>query len=243
MPAAQSDALRAIAARVRALLSKTTEAGATEAEALSAATKARELMDKYQLSLSDTELEAEGASRVNIEADSRVQFSIQQNLAMRVAAYCDCRVWQSGGKGLNFFGLQSDSAFASFLCVSLAGFVQRSAVEWALRAEGAGDQRGFMAGAESRINQRLRELTAARQQQDASQALSASGRSLIVVKNAIVEREFAKLGLSLGKSRVGRGAVTDSGAYSAGRAAGDRASFGRPISGQSGPKLLTTSRS
>lgn len=46
-----TDKQQAIAARIRALLAKTTENGATDAEAMSAAEKARELMDRYQIDL------------------------------------------------------------------------------------------------------------------------------------------------------------------------------------------------
>jgi hypothetical protein len=45
--------LELVGRRIRGLLSKTTENGATEAEAMLAAAKARELMDKYRLTLTD----------------------------------------------------------------------------------------------------------------------------------------------------------------------------------------------
>ena len=225
----QSDALRSIAARVRALLAKTTDSGCTESEAMSAMAKARELMDKYQLDMTDTELEAEGTDQGNTASDSKVQFDIQRTIANRVASYCDCRVWQAGAKGtLTFFGLQSDTGFATYLCQSLAGFVQRSSVEWALQGEG-GDQRAFVAGATSRINERLRELTQARQSKAATAALTSDRRSLIVVKQDIVGREFAKLGLRLGRTSISGYSGSDASARAAGRQAGDRASFGRPI--------------
>ena len=47
-------------ARIKALFSKTTEAGATEAEELAATEKARELIEKYQLDMGAEELKREG---------------------------------------------------------------------------------------------------------------------------------------------------------------------------------------
>jgi hypothetical protein len=45
-----------IAGRIKGLLAKTVDNGCTESEALSAALKARELIEKHQLCLSEVEL-------------------------------------------------------------------------------------------------------------------------------------------------------------------------------------------
>ena len=50
------------AAKIKALLGKTIENGATEAEAMAAAIKARELMDKYDIDLTTLDMKAEGSS-------------------------------------------------------------------------------------------------------------------------------------------------------------------------------------
>src|SRR5665213_2744386 len=86
--------LKSIAARVRALLAKTTDAGCSESEALAAAAKARELMDKYQLSMTETELESEGASQSSTQSETAQQFRIQRDLAMKIAKFTDCKCWQ-----------------------------------------------------------------------------------------------------------------------------------------------------
>jgi hypothetical protein len=57
------------------------------------------------------------------------------------------------------------------------------------------------------------------------------GKSLVVVKGALVASEFQKLDLTLRKGGKLAAAAKDRGAYGAGRAAGDKASFGRPVNG------------
>ena len=59
-----------------------------------------------------------------------------------------------------------------------------------------------------------------------------SGRELVVVKQEIVQREYEKLGLKL--SRCSRSSYVGGGsqaAHNAGYAAGDGATFGRPVGG------------
>ena len=235
-----ASALKSIAARVRALLSKTTENGCSESEALLAAAKARELMDKYQLSMSEAELESEGASQSNTNSETAQQFRIQRDLAMKIARFTDCRCWQGSQSGtVKFFGLQSDSEFAAFLCSSLAGFVQRNAIGYSLEHDG--DVASFMLGAVARINERLAELIAARAASRVQAELAShpsGGKSLMLVKNQLVEREFAKLGLNLSRGRASSQGHSNSGSYSAGRAAGDHASFGRPLASHAGGQRL-----
>ena len=52
-----------------------------------------------------------------------------------------------------------------------------------------------------------------------------------MVKNAIVTRELAKLNMKLRSGGRSKTRAVDGGAFNAGRAAGDTASFGRPVNG------------
>ena len=60
---------------------------------------------------------------------------------------------------------------------------------------------------------------------------SGDGRSLVVVKDAIVTREFEKLDIKLRSGGKSKTRAVDGGAFNAGRAAGDKASFGKPVNG------------
>jgi hypothetical protein len=211
---------QSVAARIKALLSKTTDNGCTEAEAMSAAEKARELMDRYNIDRGEVGMEEEGVYAAKSPLSKFKSLCIRELLASRIASFCDCRAWFTrGGVGtLTFFGLRSDADFA----VWLSDTHPLDARELWER------EKGFVLGAVGRINERLRELEQLRR------TGAGTGRSLVVVKSAMVEREFIKLGMNL---RPGRGTSVssrDGGARAAGYAAGNQASFGRPINGGRG---------
>ena len=67
-------------ARIAALLAKTVENGCTEGEALSAAAKVAELLDRHALSLSDVEIRESPCERVDFA--SRAAFSASSLSAM-----------------------------------------------------------------------------------------------------------------------------------------------------------------
>ena len=86
--------------------------------------------------------------------------------------------------------------------------------------------RGFVLGITDRISERLRELC----EQSATLATS-NAKALVVVKDAAIKAKLDELGIHLCASSSSCGAW-DPSSYNAGRAAGDRASFGRPVSGR-----------
>ena len=67
--------------------------------------------------------------------------------------------------------------------------------------------------------------------------LFSGGRALVLVKSAIVERDYKALGLRLSGPRTGVNFGGESG-YAAGKAAGDRATFGRPVNGGGGVRHI-----
>lgn len=218
-----------LSARIKALLAKTVDRGCTEAEAMAAAAKAKELMDVHQLNLSDVELEEEGCIRGTAEDHMHRKLNIQDWICAAVGAFCEVKVWGSG-KRIVFFGLRSDVELANWLLKSLEAFI------WS-KADAYGTtymtRRTFAMGCANRISERLHEEARNRK---ARQPIG-TGRSVMVIKNAIVQREFNKLGLHLGRQRRSytRG---DENARAAGYKAGDGAHFGRPINGGGEVKRL-----
>jgi hypothetical protein len=134
------------------------------------------------------------------------------------------RVWRSAQNGtLTFFGLSSDVEFAGWLMASLDSFVRQQSLEYVrpYRAGGVSAreawklQKAFILGCCVRINERLETISKGRW----SEPVTGDGRSLVVVKGAIVSKAFAKLGLRLGVGRVRfplQPAGLDCGAYDAG---------------------------
>ena len=220
---------------IQALLNKTTENGASEAEAMAAAEKARELMDRYQIEAGSAGLEKEGAFKVTVKRGHYKTLAVKDRIAYAVAQFCDSKVWLTKSSDeMHFFGLKSDADFAGWLIVSLERFVASGALAY-IASQPRMDARprleaekAFVLGACVRISERLMTLTAERKK---SRQGSGDGRSLVVVKDAIVTREFAKLGMKLRSGGRSKTRAVDGGAFNAGRAAGDRASFGKPVNG------------
>jgi hypothetical protein len=226
-----------ILAKIRALLSKTVENGCTESEALSALTKARAMMDAYEVTDADVrEMEQERAGiHHTTETDPH---RIRVNLAVRVAEFADVRVWRSRDakgrlSGLSFCGIPADVSLATWLLDTLAEFVRRELAVYLMRRgeHEARDVRravinGFVMGATRRINERLAELVAASRTQ-----ATANGRALVVTKKHLIAEAMGGIETKATRSRSVR--VTQD-AMGAGRAAGDRASFARPVSGSAG---------
>lgn len=80
-------------------------------------------------------------------------------------------------------------------------------------------------------NARLNELSAAGEVK-----ASSNSNALVVIKHELISKKMNELGLNLRQGRA-RSTRTNPNAYGAGKAAGDRASFGRP-GGAGGVRLI-----
>jgi hypothetical protein len=67
---------------------------------------------------------------------------------------------------------------------------------------------------------------------------TSNAKALVVVKDVAIQAKLDELGIHLCSSSSGCGAW-DHSSYNAGRAAGDRASLGRPVSGRNATLRLT----
>jgi len=238
----QSDRDRLLA-RIKALFAKTTQTGATEAEELAAAEKARELIEKYQLDMGAEELRKEGFVQKTITMDA-TSFAFARRIFLAIENFCEVKTWYStyGGTRVTVFGLTSDVELAVYLLESLATFslsgsdlhiAAERKIAIALgapltAAESRGCHRSYLLGCANRISVRLRELT---QQRRAQAAKPGSYGALIKLdKPALIDAEMKRLNIRLacGASLTG---ASDRGSFAAGSAHGAKASFGRPVGG------------
>lgn len=236
--------------KIKSLLAKTVEAGASEAEAMAAFTKAHELLEQYQLNLSDLDLREEGTDHRIPGLDP-----VSEMIYHRVGQYCECKSWKSDWKEtmtevkvgrrkkrtfsrgytkIHFLGIKSDADFAEWLLAALSSYVHNKEVSFMF--SGGDDEDlsdDFVLGICARINERLIELINARK----LKRQFSTGRDLVPVKNAMVTEAFAKLGIDLSKtSRTYR--AVDERAFQAGRQAGDGVTFNRPIHSQRPEEIL-----
>src|SRR5882724_10031093 len=104
--------------RIQGLRSKTTDNGCTESEALLAAAKVAELLDRYDLSLTDVEIRDAPCEQREYETYRKKRIPLDACIGA-IANFCDCRVWreknQAGEARYVFFGLRSDIEVAHYL--------------------------------------------------------------------------------------------------------------------------------
>jgi hypothetical protein len=227
-----TDNREAMLDKVRALLNKTKENGCTEAEELAALAKARAMIDAYEITDAELKLTKEEGAVMRKEPPGTADpWLIKYWLTGSVSEFCNCEGYRERNTGsLVFVGVRSDAQFATWLLDHLQAFVLSAMVEHLAHDTSYGQQRrivqnSFAKGCCVRIAQRLKEIMAA-----SNAAQVSNGRALMVLKNQLVKDRLEKEGIKLRKGRASSSSI-DPFAFAAGKAAGDRASFGRPVQG------------
>ena len=216
-------ALDKLKMRIQALRAKTIDNGCTEDEALSAAAKVAELLDRYDLSLTDVEIREAPCERREYETHRKKRIPLDDCIGA-VANFCDCRVWreknQAGETRYVFFGLRSDIEVANYLTElidvrsELGRYKTTSECRRFRHKERHMVYASFALGMVASIADKLTAMKAARDKVN-----SGSGRALVVLKAAVVDAELEKLDLKLRTVR-GRSRTVSATAYEAGGAAG-----------------------
>jgi uncharacterized protein DUF2786 len=220
-----------LAQKLRALQNMTVANGCSESEAVVAATKAAELLERYGLSLAELKTAAPDhlcdSDSVNC---GRRHTHEAQFLAPNLGEFTKTKIWLSRTGTevrLTFFGLKADVQIASYL---FTVFRTAMETEWAIywashkqehRSHGKTVRKSFLMGMIKRLNARLRALIEAAK---SGPAFSES-RQIIVLKEQIVEKAFRDLNLRLEQSRRPTRVYFDSRAYAAGQLAGEKVSI------------------
>ena len=204
---------------------KTVANGCTEGEALAAAAKVAELLDRYDLSLSDVEIRAAACERRVYETRNRKRIPIDDCIGA-IADFCDCRVWREknavGEVRYVFFGLPADIEAARTLTELIDTAVRTELGRYKTSA----DYRQFrhqerhLANASfalGMVGSIADKLEAMKAERDA--AKNSTGRGLVVLKTAVVDTELEKLDLQLRTVERPRRMIAPE-AYDAGDAAG-----------------------
>ncbi|WP_315781345.1 MULTISPECIES: DUF2786 domain-containing protein [unclassified Bradyrhizobium] len=229
-------ALDKLKSRIQALRAKTIANGCTEDEALSAAAKVAELLDRHDLSLSDLELKASACVRKVYETHRKKRIPLDDCIGA-IALFCDCRVWRektaSGDNGYVFFGLSADVEVAHYLAELIDGAVRAELGRFKTSADYRRFRHqdrhlanaSFALGMVASIGDRLAVMKKSRDQVNES-----TGRGLVVLKTSVVDAEFDKLDLNLRTARSTSRMVSMA-AYEAGGAAGATLAINTGISG------------
>lgn len=192
-----SEHLDGLKARIQALRAKTVDNGCTESEALTAAAKVAELLDRYDLSLSDVDIREAACEQRVFETHRRKRVPLD-NCIGAVALFCDCQVWReknaAGEARYVFFGLHSDVEVAHYLTELIDGAVRHElgryktskAYQQFRHNERHLANSSFTFGMVVSIGEKLVAMKTARDNANAG-----TGRSLVVVKADVVAAEMA----------------------------------------------------
>jgi hypothetical protein len=220
--------------RLQALRAKTIANGCTEEEALAAAAKVAELLDRHDLSLTDLEIREEQCVQSAIDT-SRKQRQPISACVPAIAEYCDCKVWRekdaTGRIRYVFFGLRPGVEMAHYVYDVIAIAMQTAWIEYASRQRfiryGQDEKGSFLFGMAVSIADKL---SAMKTERDEANRQS-TGRDLVVVRHAVIESEFAKLDLNLRRGRAS-GKKVAPGAFEAGQVAGQSLALHPGIGGK-----------
>ena len=222
MPLSSIDRLKT---RIQGLRAKTIANGCTESEAILAAAKVAELLDRYDLSLTDVELRDASCERREYETYRKKRVPLDGCIGA-IAKFCDCRVWreknQDGENRFVFFGLRSDVDVAHYLTELIDNAVRselgryKTSLEY-LRfkhQERHLANSSFTLGMVASISAKLRSMKVERDSTNC-----ATGHDLVVIKASVVDTELAKLNLKLRTGRTAKRTIAPT-AYNAGGVAG-----------------------
>ena len=218
-------ALEKLKTRIQGLRAKTTDNGCTEGEALSAAAKVAELLDRHDLSLTDVEIRDAPCERRDFETHRNKRIPLDDCIGA-IANFCDCRVWRektpAGEARYVFFGLRSDIEVAHYLTELIDSAVRSELGRYKTTADYRRFRHqerhlanaSFALGMVASIADKLTAMKARRDQTN-----TGAGRDLVVLKASVVDAELDKLKLTMTTVRRPTRRVSPV-AYDAGDAAG-----------------------
>jgi hypothetical protein len=152
-----------------------------------------------------------------------------------VAQFCGVEIYRSWREtGLKCIGMPSDVQFALWLLDNLADFVFAELYAHLIgclapQSERRVIIRSFTTACCSRITDRLLALV-----ERSKAARTGNGRELVVIKHAAIKALMRDQGIRLRTCSGYSPSNVDAAAQAAGRAAGDRATFGRPVTSEAG---------
>lgn len=227
--------------KVRALLAKTVENGATEAEAIAAAEKAASMMADHDLSMDEIDVKESGVKREEFDLDKDMATYLGI-VAEAIANLNGTRFWTDYiGRSANsgtFYGLPHDVEISLHLFA-----VCKSAMERAVKAYErdpeialkritirAAKRRSFLGGMSDRLAERLNEMAASRRR--------GTGTAIVPLKDAVIDAAMKDDDIKLKSGRLRFGDLhTDD--IRRGRLAGDKVALDPALRGNESPEQIS----
>lgn len=194
--------------RMKKILERVNHSSTSEAEAVDLMDKFEQLSRQYDITMSEIDLREEPCLEIQIDTGTKKRDQMDY-VAVAIARLCSVRCWSSGGgknvsdnRLLHFFGMQSDldrvkyyyelirSAMNTERDRYMANFADRMQ-----RGQKRSMRSNFQDGFAGRMCVRLKKM---KEERDAEiLAMQSTGRSLVLVKEQVVEDEFSKKKMKL----------------------------------------------
>lgn len=229
-----STAREAMLNRVRHLLNKTVENGATESEHLAALRKANAMIEAYVITDEELALSKEEKINLHVYEDPSDPHKIKWRLLAALGQFCHIEAWRKGrakNGHYEFLGADSDVEWARWLLDHLTAQVTEWLVDHLCSSLAPPSERrrvirDFVIGATSTLSDAMIEMAT-----EAESARTGNGRALVVSREGAIALKMKELGIKLFFSTERTCIGHDADDYDAGRRAGHQATFGRPITG------------
>jgi hypothetical protein len=215
-----------IAATIRALLAKTVDNGCTEAEAIAAAAKAAQMLERYNLTVDEVQMRETPFAKHAEQHDDEVGARLWK-VADGIAHMTGARYWTSppGCRvEISFFGFAHEVEIARYL-LDICARAMRQEERRLNRVHGLLVPRKrrmiilpFLDGMSDRLRDRIREL----------KPPAPTGKGLIVLRDALIETAMKEDGIDLKDGR-GKASRNFEPSYVDGLIAGDRVALNRGV--------------
>lgn len=211
--------------------------GASEQEALTAVARIGELVEKFNLDLTELFVEKAVCKELIVFAPDDAMYGV----AMGIGILCDLVVYsmqKNDQDAYVLFGLERDVELAEYLYCLCADAADD---EWQRHIdEGHGhtkkQRESFRIGFGSRMKMRMDEIAAKMKADRESRVRMSGSTDMVLVKDAKVQEEFSKKGITLVTTRAPT--VSNRESYNRGAMSANRVNINNPLSGPADKGLI-----
>ena len=215
--------------KIQLLKEKTVSNGCSEAEAMSAAEKISQLLNEYDLSMSEVEIKSQVFEQSDLVVDGSVRKPIH-DVVSTIATFTDTKVWYNKKDKkfvYSFFGAKNDVDFAHYLFNLLSNSMDFEYKKFQKTTEykvigGRVARSSFYKGMSVRLCQRLKEMKNTIKNETQERGL------VLYDKMGLVKQKFNELNLRL-KNETRKQSISDARAFIAGKKAADNISINKGV--------------
>lgn len=238
----------ALLKKVRSLMNMTIENGASENEAKLASEKVAKMLSEHNLSMTDVELAESEILQKNYDMNRKALHEVQYCVGA-ISTFTNTKSWVMRNRNSSeivYFGHDTDVEVAFYMTDMIKNVmeaawkaefekIKKNSVK-SERPHGRKLRKSFLLGMCHSINRRLMEMAA--EEKKNSQNVSSDGKSLVVVKNNLVEKSFRELGMRLRYASRNHSNV-DGSSYNAGNEKGSKVSLSKGVTSSGGMRYLS----